>query len=89
MYVYIYIYIYIYIYTASETERCGKATEERRLEGPFLGAPTPNLPTKTIPTKIIPTTIDLNFPGNSPWSWEFQPSNLRFCLSQTLRNPES
>ena len=29
------------------------------------------------------------FPGNSLWTQEFHPLRLRFCLSQTLRNPES
>ena len=33
--------------------------------------------------------VDSRFPGNSLWTWEFHPSTLRFCLSQTLRNPES
>ena len=33
--------------------------------------------------------FDSNFPGNSLWPWEFHPLNLRLCLSQTLRNPES
>ena len=29
--------------------------------------------------------VDSNFPGNSPWPWEFDPLTLRFCLSQQLR----
>ena len=28
--------------------------------------------------------LDSNFPGNSPWAWEFHPLNSRLCLSQTL-----
>ena len=30
--------------------------------------------------------LDSNFPGHSLWTWEFHPSILRFCLSQTLWN---
>ena len=33
--------------------------------------------------------VDSEFQGNSLWTSEFQPSNLRSCLSQTLWNPES
>ena len=33
--------------------------------------------------------LDSNFPGNSPWAWEFHPLRLRFCWNQTLCNPES
>ena len=33
--------------------------------------------------------VDSTFPGNSPWAWKFHPLKLRFCLSKTLRNPES
>ena len=33
--------------------------------------------------------LDSNFPAKSLWAWEFHPSNLISCLSQTLRNPES
>ena len=33
--------------------------------------------------------LDSNFPVNSLMAWEFHPLNLRFCLSQTLWNPES
>ena len=28
-------------------------------------------------------------PGNSLWAWEFYALKRRFCLSQTLWNPES
>ena len=34
------------------------------------------------------TLLDSNFPGNPPWTWEFHPSQLILCLSQTLRDPE-
>ena len=43
-------------------------------------------------TKIIPTVLrfaDSRFPINPTWTWEFHPLKLRFCLSQTLWNPES
>ena len=33
--------------------------------------------------------LDSRFPGDSLWAWEFHPLNLRFCLSQILRNSES
>ena len=33
--------------------------------------------------------VDSDLPGDSRWTWEFHPFNLRLCLSQTLRNPES
>ena len=29
-----------------------------------------------------------DFPGKSLWTWEFHALKLRFCLSQTLWNPE-
>ena len=41
---------------------------------------TPNLPTKIIPTKIRWLIIS---------GWEFHTLELRFCLSETLWNPES
>ena len=28
--------------------------------------------------------VDSNFPGIPLFAWEFQPLELRFCLSQTL-----
>ena len=33
--------------------------------------------------------VDSKLLGNSLWTWEFHPLNLRFCSSQTLWNPES
>ena len=33
--------------------------------------------------------LDSNFPASSLWTLEFNPLKFRFCLSQTLRNPES
>ena len=32
--------------------------------------------------------VDSRVPGNSPWAWEFNPLQLRLCLSQTPWNPE-
>ena len=52
--------------------------------GPVIA--TPNLPTKIISTKIRWLKGNM---GNSLWTWEFHPLKLRFCLSQTLWNPES
>ena len=46
---------------------------------------TPNLPTTNLPTKIPWSS----FPGNPLGTWEFHPVRLRFCLIQTLWNPEA
>ena len=45
--------------------------------------PTPNLPAEPYYVSLI------QVPGNSLWTWEFQPLALRFCLSQTLTASKS
>ena len=43
----------------------------------------------SIPRLSLLRFVDSKLQGNPLWTWEFHPLNLRFCLSQTLRNPES
>ena len=42
---------------------------------------TPNLPILTLSLLRL---LDSNFPEHSLWAWQFHPSKLRLCLSQTL-----
>ena len=47
---------------------------------PALARGTANLPAKLTLLRFVDST----FLGDSLWTWEFHPSILRFCLSQTL-----
>ena len=82
IYIYIYIHVYIYIYIDIHIHLrkwhvwClrGRKRPRRTIEERGGG---PRL-----------TLLDSNFPGNSLWTWEFQPLELRPCLSQTLGIPQ-
>ena len=58
----------------------------RRRRGGAGGAD--NLPRKGSPISLLGLSllrfVDSSFPGSSPWTWEFNPLELRICFSQTL-----
>ena len=69
-------------------KKAGSWAEGRRCfarAGRWLGKVHPIF----LPRLSLLRFVDSTFPGNSLWTWEFHPLNLRFCLSQTLWNPES
>ena len=54
-----------------------RATAAQPLPGPVVR------PISLLTLPLL-TLLDSNFPGNSPWAWEFHPLKIALCLSQTL-----
>ena len=101
IYIYIYTYTYIYIYIEREREyvifmwcymiiliTCYK----------YYVSPCYYIITRagkrrsaqiSLPRLGLLRLLDSNFPGNSPWAWEFHPLNSRFCSSPAHWNPEA
>ena len=82
-----YTHIYIYIYVLALRGLRVQASREL----PGASRELPRGLEESHPLKLalclrqtLLRFVDSNFPGNSPWAWEFHPLNLRFCLSQTL-----
>ena len=80
---YVYVYIYIYMYTYIILYWLIKHADARRSRPPGCAPGAANPQAKTPRAKIC----WLETSRKSPWTWELRPSESRFCLSRTLRDP--
>ena len=99
MYVCIYIYIHthvlVYAYSAASSqgpppsELNDERSDPRRAWVPRKGGHTPSPPRESFPTKSPRVELSGRLPIQFNGLDNFHPLELRVCLSQTLRNPNS
>ena len=97
MYIYIYVYIYIYIYRHPRNSAPGSPSQEH-IGGEsareaqhvlYRTQSTPSPPTKSFPIKSPRVELSGRLPIKLYGHENSHPLELRVCLSQTLRNPNS
>ena len=93
MYIYIYIYTYTYVHIARILIMCIDVSIYYNLLSSLycivIIMITPSPPTKSCPTKSPRVKLSGRFPIKFNRHENSHPLELRVCLSQTLRNPNS